>query len=137
MFTRVNQALGIALAVQVGLAAVVWWPRGEATVEATAVMTMDAAAVTRVEITGKPMPDQAAKPVVLTRRGPADWVISSAFDYPASSDKVDDLLETLTGLVVRNPIATNATRHAQLKVGDTEYGRRVTVEPSRDNHARR
>lgn len=127
MLTRMNQALGIALVVQLGLAALVWWPRGDATVEAQNVLQMDAAAITKVEIQGRAVGEEPAEPVVLTRKAPGEWVIQSSFDYPATADKVTEMLDTLTGFEVRRPIATKTTSHAQLKVGDTEYGRRATV----------
>lgn len=127
MNASMNKILGGALAAQVVLGAVMWWPRGDTTVAATPLLDVASADVTAIEVTGRVTDGKVPDPVRLERRGPDGWVISSAWDYPADPKKVTDALDALTAVKVRSPIATNKTSHAQLKVGDAEYGRKVKV----------
>ncbi len=123
---RTNQILAGALAAQLAVAAVTWWPRTDASHTSAPLVDAAAADVTAVEIQGMSTPGAAADPVRLVREGDA-WVVASAEGYPADSAKVGDLLDRLTGIELRDPITTQATSHEQLGVAADAYTRKVTL----------
>ncbi len=55
------------------------------------------------------------------------WVVASAEGYPADPAKVSELLERITSIELRDPIATQASSHSQLGVGTDAYTRKVTL----------
>lgn len=81
----------------------------------------DAAKVTRLQITspGKPSID-------LVKRGES-WVLASSFDYPVATTKITDVLAPLAKMAAAAPMATQRSRHKQLRVADDEYERKVTL----------
>jgi hypothetical protein len=83
----------------------------------------DAAKVTKLAVYAK----DGTKPAVeLAKRG-ASWVVASAFDYPASADKANELLTSVAKLAAAAPIATQASHHKQLHVDDADFERKVVI----------
>ncbi|MEZ4322163.1 MAG: DUF4340 domain-containing protein [Myxococcota bacterium] len=113
------------LGVQVLLAAVTWWP-GAGETPSRAVFPFDADAVTQMRVQSATT-DNDANPdgLVLERRG-EDWVVKSEYGYPAIAEKVDEVLDKLVALKVRDPITLQSASHDQLNVGDSAT-RRVTL----------
>jgi hypothetical protein len=55
------------------------------------------------------------------------WVVASGGGFPAKADKVEELVKNLSDLAVHEPISTQPANHAELKVADAEFGRKVTL----------
>ena len=68
--------------------------------------------------------DQPA--VELVKRG-SDWQLASHFDYPADGSKVTELLEKVTAIRTRGPLASGKTRQKQLEVADDNYQRKLVL----------
>lgn len=120
--TRILLALA---AVQIALILVTWHRPDDAPRGSRAVVDVEAADVRSVHIESS---GDDADTVVLRRSGDA-WVVASAGDYPAQSDKVEELLGNIADITVAGePIAARAVSHTALGVGATDFGRRITVE---------
>ncbi len=128
-----NKILAIVLAVQLGLGVVTWATGGRAPGQTPhALIGVEEAAITSVEIVGKPGADgKPAESVVLKKNG-ADWVVASAGDFPAKKDKVEEIVKKLAAIKVRNPIATQAADHNALRVGKDTYAKDVIVSAGSD-----
>ena len=118
--------LGILLAVQALLVAVTWWPSDRSAYVPRPWLEVDVADIDGVEIAARPGENEDLAWLALARDGER-WTIASKDGYPADTAKVNQLLERLSGMRVRSPIATSAPTHNALKVGEREYGRRVRV----------
>src|SRR5215510_14453766 len=137
MLTRFHKILIAALAVQLVLAVIVL-TRGDdsaALKEHPIVSGFDAAKVTRLQVfaseankpeADKPADKPAAKPIDLVKRD-ASWVLASGFDYPVEQAKVTDVLSPIAKLAAAAPIATQASRHKQLRVADTDFERKLVI----------
>ena len=122
MLTRFHKILIAALAVQLVLVVFVM-TRGDdsAALKEHPILTgFDAAKVTRLQV----FSGQDAKPIDLVKRD-AGWVLASGFDYPVDQAKVTDVLSPVAKLAAAAPIATQASRHKQLHVADTEFERKL------------
>ncbi len=124
--SRINRGLAGALAAQVGLAAVAWWPSAPERHDLHPMVTLSADAVSAVTITGRTDETAAPDPLVLEKTN-SGWQIASAGGYPADGEKVSTLLETLGSLQVRRPIATDAVHHGALDVAEEDFTRRVEI----------
>ena len=69
-------------------------------------------------------PDQPA--IELVKRG-SDWQLASHFDYPADGSKVNELLDKVTAIRTRGPLASGKARQKQLEVADDNYQRKLIV----------
>ncbi len=132
MLSRVHQVLIGLLVVQILLVIVMRLHGGDAAPQKDAVMLagFDAGAVTRVQVfapgdagSGGP----ATKPSVDLVKTGTSWVVASAWNYPVDGTKVTDALGPLGKMAAGEPIATQASRHAQLKVADGEYERKLVI----------
>jgi Domain of unknown function (DUF4340) len=128
MLTRFHKTLIAALAVQIVLIVVMALRSGEpgAVQEHPLLPDFDAAKVTKLSISGA-----EGAPVVLARHG-TDWVLASAFDYPVDAARVTELLSPIAKLAAAEPVATQASRHKQLKVDDTEFDRKLVITTDKD-----
>lgn len=120
-----QRILAIALGVQLLLVVVLWWPRDPAA-GIGPVFDVERADIQRIEVATQAAEGTAASPVVLSRDDDG-WKVSSAGDYPASREKVEQLIDSLLALRSGPAIATRAASHAALNVGDDSYGRRIDV----------
>ena len=114
--------------VQAVLAVIMWQTGGRAPGQAyRSLLEMEEAAVTALEITGRPDVDgKPGETVKLVKNG-AEWVVASAGDFPAKKDKVDDVLKKLVAMKVKSPLATQAANHNALRVGKDTYGKELVV----------
>jgi hypothetical protein len=113
------------LVVQLGLVALVYWPRpSQATGEPVFpnLSTADIIALT--------IADSDGKQLKLTRHGEG-WVLPEAGDYPAQNDRINPLLEKLVGLKTGRLVAETAASHARLQVAEDAFVRRIELETVR------
>src|SRR4051812_15631452 len=124
MLSKFHKVLIGLLVVQLALVAIVTLTGGhDAPVTPRPLLAgFDVAAVTRVQIYG----NDGKLAVDLGKRDTA-WTVTSAFDYPAETSKITDLLSPLAKLVVTEPLATSPTRQKQLKVADDQFERRLVI----------
>jgi hypothetical protein len=122
-----------AMAVQLALAGFVWTRSGGASIGALEpLVALDRAAVTALQVTGA-APAAAygetagAPDVVELVKRDGGWVLASHHDYPADPVKVDELLDKLTAMRSRGPVATGAARARQLEVDDAGFQRKLVV----------
>jgi len=66
------------------------------------------------------------KSVVLEKSGET-WVLPDADGYPASDQRLEELIENLEGLRVRRPIVSSGRYHGTLKVAEDDNERRVRI----------
>jgi hypothetical protein len=125
----VQKGLVGLLGVQVLLAAFTWWPDAGRP-EARPVFPFGEDAVTEIAIASSMTADDDG--LVLKRDGDG-WVLASAYDYPAKTDAVDEVLEKLLDVKVREPVARNAENHAALNVSADNATRRVTVKAGEES----
>jgi hypothetical protein len=120
MLTKFHKILIGLLVVQLGLVVVMALRSGDSAPakDQPIVAGFDAKLVTHVAITGD------GKTVTLDKRG-LNWVIASSFDYPADPAKLTELVSPIGQMSAAEPIATQASRHDQLKVGEQVFERKV------------
>jgi hypothetical protein len=120
---RLSTILGVVLAVQLGLAAVLAFsePSIGALRPGQPLLQFDPAKVDRVMIAGP-----KGAPLVLARRN-GKWRLPSRFGFPAANDKVEAFVTSLAGLKPRLPVATTADAAARFEVDRTDFRRKVTV----------
>lgn len=124
MMTAHKLLLGLLIA-QSAAAAATWWP-DDATAPARQVFA-EGERFDRLVIRGVTTPDApAGDPLVLVRDGDG-WVSETHGGYPVRDGALDGLLDTLDGLVVHHPVATQARHHARLDVADDQHQRRIDV----------
>lgn len=124
----IHRILAAALAIQAGLTVVTWWPSGtRAEVAPQELVSLDADAVTALEITGRTVGGGEPDTVTLRRLGDG-WTVETLHGYPADEARVDELLRKLLDLQVRAPVATQPTSHARLEVADDAFTRKVRIE---------
>ena len=127
--SRTNGILAALLVGQLILAGVTWSTLrstpDEATKQTIVEVDVDALASVRIEATAT-AGDQEPEALELEKRGD-DWVVSSAFDYPANADKVETLASNLAKLKAGDPIATTKASHNALRVGDKDFDRKLVV----------
>lgn len=126
MLTKFNKILIGLLVAQLALVVLTFARSGEPGVakEAPLLAGFDAAKVTRVQVFAGGDPDKAA--VDLVRRD-AGWVLASHFDHPVDAVKLTDVLAPLGKMAAAEPLATQASRHKQLKVGERDFERKLVI----------
>ena len=60
-------------------------------------------------------------------RGEGGWTLADPAGYPAEGQKVDRLLEQLSGLTVRRPVVSSPRYHSTFKVTEAERERRLRI----------
>jgi hypothetical protein len=127
MLTRFHKIMIGLLVAQIALLVIVLAHGGEAGTRAPTplLVAFDAAKVTHIQVaTGDGSGSNA--PLELAKHGDG-WVLASAFDYPAETAKVSDLLTSLAKMAAAEPMATSAARHKQLRVADTDFVRKLVL----------
>jgi len=125
MLTKFHKIMLALLVVQVGLVFFVL-SRGDDAVTLTEqplLAGFDVAKVSRVQVHGT---SKDGKPIDLVKRGEA-WVLASHFDYPVLATKVTDVLTPIGKMAAAEPVATNKSRHKQLKVADDDFERKLVM----------
>lgn len=119
---NVRNVLIGALAAQVGLVLLTWWPRGADAPEVLELVPSGGNGITELTVLGK---GDGKQPVTL-RSVDGTWKVASAHDYPADPDKVAEVVTALGELRLRQPIATQAASHESLGVTDDGFERKLT-----------
>jgi len=122
---RKQTILAVILAVQVVFLVVLKGPFSSAAATASTVQPflprLEKLAPTRLAIKSG-----EGKEVALRLKGDA-WTLADMDDYPVDGSKVDTMLKDLRQLKVRRPVVTSSRFHDQLKVGDSDFERRVRI----------
>ena len=126
--TKTQKILIAALLLQIGLAVLTFATTRSAGAGAGAkpFLGIKAADVTDLVIEAAAQEGGAPERIELAKKD-GKWVVASGGDFPAKADKVEELVKNLTELAVRDPISTQAANHAELKVADQEFGRKVQI----------
>lgn len=124
MLTKLHKILIALLVVQLGLALFLFLRADDsgAARPQPLLADFDAAKVTRLLVSSP----QSKKPIDLVKRD-SGWVLASHFDHPVTESKVSDLLSSLAKMAAPSPIATQASRHKQLRVADDDHERKLHV----------
>ncbi len=56
------------------------------------------------------------------------WVVSSAFDYPADQSKVNGLIQKVLNLNFKEIIATKSSNHHKLNVAQDQYDKKLSIQ---------
>lgn len=124
--SKLNKTLAGLLAIQCVLVILSWVSSGSApTSDATPLFEAEATAITELSIQSA---DEGveAESVTLKRDGDG-WVASSHGDYPAKTDKVEDIVDKILSMRHKAPIATHAANHAALSVSATTFDRKLSI----------
>lgn len=123
--TRLNKFLFVLLLAQLALGLLVVLRSGQTVSfkEELVLPGFDIAAVSRLQIYA----DSGDKPALdLVKRG-NDWVMASHFDYPVDVTRISAALTPLAAMKSGDPIATQASRHKQLRVDDKDFERKLVI----------
>jgi len=120
---RLQQILTGILVVQVVLIAVVFWP-GPAAPGGGAPLFSNLKAEDIVALT---VTDTAGNSLQLRKEGEG-WVIPDADDFPAEADKVNPVVEKITGLTTSRLVTRTATSHKRLQVSADDFVQRIDLE---------
>jgi len=120
--SRQNQILSILLAVQIVVAAVVFWPRPAATAGGGNLL----AGLTADKIAKLTIRDATGQ--VQLAKGSNGWVLPQADDYPCQAAKVQSLLDKIVAVKTNRLVAQTSTSQKQLKVADQNFERSIELE---------
>lgn len=113
-----NRVLAGALVLQIAVLAFVFWP--ESTPEAGPIFPdVEQGSIVRARITGP------GGGVIEVEKSGGGCVLTQADDYPCRSDRLDELFDTLAGLVADNVVTRTASSHLRLRVSPSRFERLV------------
>ena len=119
---KLNRILIVILVLQLGLAAIVLWPRRATTEEGQSLFPdLEANRVVRVTISGAD-----GSRIELAKDG-GDWVLPEADGYPVQSSEVLAMLAKIAGLRTGQPVTETSGSHERLGVADEAFERRVEI----------
>ena len=119
---RQNKILAGVLALQIVIAAVIFWPRPSATAGGGSLFAgLAADQITQLTISDATGQVQLAK-------GQSGWVLPQADDYACQASKVQPLLDKLVALKADRLVAQTSASHKRLKVADQDYERSIEFE---------
>jgi hypothetical protein len=122
---RLQQILAGILVVQVVLIAVVFWPRSAAPGAGAPVFpNLKAGDIVALTITN------ADGSTLELRKQDDGWVLPGADDFAANADKVNPIVEKITGLTTSRLVTRTSTSHKRLQVSADDFVRRVDLETS-------
>ena len=133
--SQINKILLGLLVAQTALGALTWTslaskpePGGS-----RPVFGYDADKIVSLKVQSKPRGenDEEKQTVQLARKDDA-WVVADRDEYPTDKDKVQKVLDQLLELKIGSALASNPANHNQLKVGDRDYDRVVTLETAKE-----
>ncbi len=121
--TKLNRILVVILVLQLGLAAVVLWPRRATTEGGQSLFPdLETNRVVHVTITGSD-----GSQIEMAKEG-ADWALAEADDYPVQSSEVSALLVKIAGLRTGQPVTETSGSHERLGVAEDAFERMVELE---------
>ncbi len=121
--TKLQRILAIVLAVQIMLAAVVFWPRSTVQAESGPLFP----GLETADIVKLTLEDNIGNQVALLRQGDG-WVLADSGDFPADGSKIEPVLSKIAVLQTGRLVTQNATSHKRLQVAGTDFMRRVDME---------
>jgi len=120
---KLNRILIVILVLQLGLAAVVLWPRRATTEEGQSLFPdLEVNRVVRVTISSAD-----GSQIELAKDG-ADWVLPEADGYPVQSSEVLAMLAKIADLHTGQPVTETSGSHERLGVADNAFERQVQFE---------
>jgi hypothetical protein len=120
---KLNRILIVILVLQLGLAAVVLWPRRATTAEGQSLFPdLETNRVVRVTITGAD-----GNRIEMAKEG-ADWVLPKVDDYPVQGSEVSSMLVKIAGLQTGQPVTETSGSHERLGVAENAFERLVELE---------
>lgn len=123
------QILSVLLILQIGLTAVIFWPRSIDSSEAgEALLT----GLTSEEIHQINIVDGDGDSITLAR-SEEGWVLPERDDFPVVSEKVDTLITGLMEITTDRLIARSESSHRQLKVAADEFERKIELSSGNAN----
>ncbi|MBN1954130.1 MAG: DUF4340 domain-containing protein [Anaerolineae bacterium] len=126
---RHHYVLLVVLAIQIGVAAVVFWPRQVETLGSQAFFP----GLTADQIVSVTITNANGDSVTLQKEGGV-WILPDAGNYPALVDKIDPLLEGIAGLTGGRLVTRTEGSHRRLQVADDEFVRRVDFETAEGSY---
>ncbi len=120
---RRDLILAGALAVQLVLIAVLFWPRTTAAGPAGSSLL---AALTADDVTQLVLEDASGNRVVLQQTA-GQWVLPEAGDFPAQGDKITALLEKLVAVKTDRLVTRTDASHKRLQVATDDFVGRVEI----------
>jgi hypothetical protein len=119
---RLHLILIGALVLQVGLAVLLYWPRGAQSVASEPLL----GGLTAGDIVSLTVTDAQGERIVL-RNDVGAWVMPEAEGYPASTSRVTPLLDKVVAIKTNRLVTRTEASHRQLEVADN-YQRKVTLQ---------
>ncbi len=127
---QINKILIGLLVAQSALAALTWTSMASKPEPAGSrpVFGFDADKIVSLKIKAKPRgkSGKEAQTLQLAKKD-GGWVVADRDDFPADKDKVQKVLDQLLELKIGGALASNPANHNQLKVGERDYDRVVTL----------
>ncbi|MCS6847390.1 MAG: DUF4340 domain-containing protein [Anaerolineae bacterium] len=120
---RRNQILAVLLVVQIIVAAIVLVLPAQASNRTLRPLMAEVAAADVTALTIQEKPDRRVR----MAKKDGQWVLPEIEDFPVNETKVNELLDKLVAVQVGQPVATTATSHARLQVGEDAFARRVDL----------
>lgn len=117
------QILSVLLILQIGLTAIVFWPRSSDSSEAGEALL---AGLTSEDIKQINIVDGDGDSITLAR-SEEGWVLPDRDDFPAVTEKVDTLINGLMEITTDRLIARSDSSHRQLKVATDEFERKIEL----------
>lgn len=127
-FNRLNQILAVALAAQLILVAVVFWPKAAAQANSGPLLgALSADKISALSITG-----DDGKKIALAKNGNG-WVLPDADNFPVNADKVTPVLDKLVGLKTNRLVTRTADSHKRLEVAADKFARKIDLQTADGN----
>lgn len=127
-FNRLNQILAVALAAQLILVAIVFWPKAAAQAGGDPLLgQLSADKISALTITG----DDGQK-IALAKSGDS-WVMPDADNFPVNAGKVTPVLDKLVGLKTNRLVTRTADSHKRLEVAADKFARKVDLQTGEGN----
>lgn len=117
---RLQQILIVILVVQIALVGWLFWPRSAEVVSSGPLF----GELSAEDIHSFSVEEDTGESIELTREG-GGWVVSSADNYPADSEKVDPILEKIFAIETGRLVTRTEDSHKRLQVADDDFLRRV------------
>ncbi|MBC7231954.1 MAG: DUF4340 domain-containing protein [Chloroflexi bacterium] len=120
---RTQQVLAAALAIQILLSVVLFWPK-TVTTGSSGPLLPD---VKKEDIVAITVTDNEGKSVLL-RQVAGNWVLPEADDYPLKAERITQALDKIVGLTTRRLITRTEASYKRLQVAADDFLRRLDLE---------
>ncbi|MEM4724829.1 MAG: DUF4340 domain-containing protein, partial [Candidatus Hadarchaeum sp.] len=120
---RTQQILAAALAIQILLSVVLFWPRTTPTGSSGPLLPD----VKKEDIVAITVTDNENKSVLL-RQVAGNWVLPEADDYPLKTERITQALDKIVGLTTRRLVTRTEASHKRLQVAADDFLRRLDLE---------